>query len=82
MDSRGYYAILGVSQDAIFQEIIKSYRKLAKNITLTETNPPMQKRQSKKLMKHSKLFLIGGRENNTIENHPIYLTKRIRIMKK
>ena len=30
MDSRGYYAILGVSQDAIFQEIIKSYRKLAK----------------------------------------------------
>jgi molecular chaperone DnaJ len=30
MDSRGYYAILGVSQDANFQEIKKSYRKLAK----------------------------------------------------
>jgi curved DNA-binding protein CbpA len=44
MDSRGYYAILGVSQDANFQEIKKSYRKVAKNIALTETNPPMQKR--------------------------------------
>jgi DnaJ-class molecular chaperone len=30
MDSRGYYAILGASQDANFQEIKKSYRKLAK----------------------------------------------------
>jgi molecular chaperone DnaJ len=30
MDSRGYYAILGVSQEANFQEIRKSYRKLAK----------------------------------------------------
>jgi molecular chaperone DnaJ len=30
MDYRGYYAILGVSQDANFQEIKKSYRKLAK----------------------------------------------------
>ncbi|HJR85203.1 MAG TPA: DnaJ domain-containing protein [Nitrososphaeraceae archaeon] len=30
MDSRGYYALLGVSQSANFQEIKKSYRKLAK----------------------------------------------------
>src|ERR1043165_8918158 len=30
MDSRGYYAILGVSQDANFQEIKKSYRRLAR----------------------------------------------------
>lgn len=30
MDSLGYYVILGVSQDANFQEIKKSYRKLAK----------------------------------------------------
>jgi len=82
MDSRGYYAILGVSQDAIFQEIKKSYRKLAKKYHPDRNKSPMQKRQSKKLMKHSKLFLIGRRENNTIENHPIYLTKRIRIMKK
>ncbi|HKX20864.1 MAG TPA: DnaJ domain-containing protein [Nitrososphaeraceae archaeon] len=30
MDCRGYYAILGVSEGANFQEIKKSYRKLAK----------------------------------------------------
>ena len=30
MDSRGYYPILGVSQDANFQEIKKSFRKVAK----------------------------------------------------
>jgi molecular chaperone DnaJ len=30
MDSRGYYATLGVSQDANFQEIKKSYRRLAR----------------------------------------------------
>jgi curved DNA-binding protein CbpA len=30
MDSRGYYAILGVSHDANYQDIKKSYRKLAK----------------------------------------------------
>jgi curved DNA-binding protein CbpA len=30
MDIRGYYAILGILQDANFQEIKKSYRKLAK----------------------------------------------------
>ena len=30
MDIRGYYAILEISQDANFQEIKKSYRKLAK----------------------------------------------------
>jgi DnaJ domain len=66
MDNQGYYAILAVSQKANFQEIKKSYRRLAKNITLTETNPPMQKRRSKKLIKHSKFYLIGRKENNTI----------------
>jgi hypothetical protein len=66
MDNQGYYAILGVSQKANFQEIIKSYRRLEKNITRTETNPPMQKRQSKKLIEHSKFYLIGRKENNTI----------------
>jgi DnaJ-class molecular chaperone len=66
MGSQGYYAILGVSHDANYQEIKKSYRKLAKKITLTETNHRMQKRQSKKLTKHSKFFLIGGKESNTI----------------
>jgi curved DNA-binding protein CbpA len=30
MDIRGYYAILGIPEDASFQEIRKSYRKLAK----------------------------------------------------
>ena len=30
MDCRGYYAIIGVSEDANFQEIKKSYRMLAK----------------------------------------------------
>ena len=49
MDNQGYYAILGVSQKANFQEIKKSYRRLEKNITLTETNPPMQKRQAPKV---------------------------------
>jgi curved DNA-binding protein CbpA len=73
MDSRGYYAILGVSQDANFQEIKKSYRKLAKKYHPDRNKSPHAEETIKKLMKHSKLFLIGGRENNTIENHPIYL---------
>jgi len=44
MDSRGYYAILGVSQDANFQEIRKSYRKVAKKYHPDRNKSPMQKR--------------------------------------
>jgi hypothetical protein len=50
----------------IFKKSKNDIEGLQKNITLTETNQPLQKRQSKKLIKHSKFYLIGRKENNTI----------------
>ena len=49
MDSRGYYAILGVSQDANFQEIKKSYRKLAKKYHPDRNKSPHAEETIKKI---------------------------------
>jgi len=66
MDNQGYYASLESHKMQIFKKLKNNIEGLQKNITLTETNLPMQKRQSKKLTKHSKFYLIGRKENNTI----------------
>src|SRR6059036_2376068 len=49
MDSRGYYAILGASQDANFQEIKKSYRKLAKKYHPDRNKSPHAEETIKKI---------------------------------
>lgn len=49
MDSRGYYAILGVSQSDNFQEIKKSYRKLAKKYHPDRNKSPLAEETIKKV---------------------------------
>jgi curved DNA-binding protein CbpA len=49
MDSRGYYAILGVSQGANFQEIKKSYRKLARKYHPDRNKSPRAEETIKKI---------------------------------
>lgn len=62
MDNQGYYAILGVSQKANFQEIKKSYRRLAKKYHPDRNKSPTAEETIKKLIKHSKFYLIGRKE--------------------
>ena len=49
MDSQGYYAILGVSQSANFQEIKKSYRKLARKYNPDRNKSPLAEETIKKI---------------------------------
>ncbi len=49
MDSRGYYAILGVSHNANFLEIRKSYRKLAKKYHPDRNKSPLAEETIKKI---------------------------------
>jgi ferredoxin len=49
MDIRGYYAILGILQDANFQEIKKSYRKLAKKYHPDRNKSPHAEETIKKI---------------------------------
>ncbi len=49
MDSRGYYAIFGISQGANFQEIKKSYRKLAKKYHPDRNKSPHAEETIKKI---------------------------------
>ncbi len=49
MDSRGYYAIFGISHDANFQEIKKSYRKLAKKYHPDRNKSPHAEETIKKI---------------------------------
>jgi molecular chaperone DnaJ len=49
MDSRGYYAILGVSYKANFLEIRKSYRKLAKKYHPDRNKSPLAEETIKKI---------------------------------
>jgi curved DNA-binding protein CbpA len=49
MDIRGYYAILGIPEDASFQEIRKSYRKLAKKYHPDRNKSPHAEETIKKI---------------------------------
>ena len=49
MDSRGYYAILGVSHNANFLEIKKSYRKLAKEYHPDRNKSPLAEETIKRI---------------------------------
>ena len=49
MDSRGYYTILGVSHNANFQEIKKSYRNLAKKYHPDKNKSPVAEETIKKI---------------------------------
>src|ERR687892_406136 len=66
----------------IFKKSKNRIESLQKNITLTKISPHSQKKQSKKLMKHSKFYLIEEKENNTIWKYLIFTMQMIPLTKK
>jgi curved DNA-binding protein CbpA len=81
MDIRGYYAILGIPEDSSFQEIRKSYRKLAKKYHPDRNKSSHAEETIKKINEHSKFFLTKKRKQYDLESSNIF-DQRIQIMKR
>ena len=67
MDNQGYYAILGVSQKANFQEIKKSYRRLAKKYHPDRNKSPNAEETIKKI---NQAFEILSDRKKLSEKYP------------
>jgi DnaJ-class molecular chaperone with C-terminal Zn finger domain len=81
MDSRGYYATLGVSQDANFQEIKKSYRKLARKYHPDRSKSPLAEETIKKINEAFEILSDRKKEKNTIQIPMIILNQMKPVMK-
>ena len=82
MDSRGYYAILGVSQDANFQEINKSYRKVAKKYHPDRNKSPHAEEIIKKINEAFETLSDRRKRKQYDRESSNIFDLRIRIMKK
>lgn len=81
MDSRGYYATLGVSQDANFQEIKKSYRRLARKYHPDRNKSPTAEETIRKINEAFEILSDRKKENNMIQIHMINLIQMNPVMK-
>jgi curved DNA-binding protein CbpA len=76
MDSRGYYAIFGISQDANFQEIKKSYRKLAKKYHPDRNKSPHAEETIKKINEAFEILSDKRkRKQYDLESYNIFVEK-------
>ena len=73
MDSQGYYAILGVSQEANFQDIKRSYRKLAKKYHPDRNKSPSAEEIIKKINEAFEILSDRGkRKQYDLESSNIF----------